>query len=491
MQPAGASQEVHLMAHQEEGIAFLLEKKSGLLAFEQGLGKTLVAIKAFARLRAEGRVDALVVICPNSLKRNWVCELTRFEPSVDVEIVEGAASVRRRALAAATKPVIIMSYETARGEIAGVLALLTRRRIVLVLDESHAVKNRFSLTSTAARHFAPRCEYRWLLSGTPVTNTAADFYAQIGIIAAGRPLGSFDSFIASHDDQHGLEALRAKIAPFVLRRTKDECLDLPEKIFVDTKVELPPWQRRLYDSMRDELACEIATMSGEEFRAYAPTALAKLLRLSQIASNPGLILPTEPRVPVKFTEMDYLLDEIVHGGDEKVIIWSHYVATLEALLKRYDKLGCVSLYGSTPVAERQDIAQRFQTDPAVRVLIGNPAAAGSGFTLTAARYAIYETLSWRYDFYAQSQDRIHRIGQERPVTYIRLLGADTIEEVISAALERKSALARALLGDPQEAPAIAALSPKEFCRMLLENRLPERDANEASSNHPAQAENIM
>lgn len=483
MQPADASQDVHLMAHQEEGIAFLLEKQSGLLAFEQGLGKTLVAIKAFVRLRAEGRADALLVICPNSLKRNWVSEFTRFEPGVDVEIVEGAASVRRRTLAAATKPVLVMSYETARGEIAGVLALLARRRTVLVLDESHAVKNRFSLTSTAARHFAPRCEYRWLLSGTPVTNTVADLYAQIGIIAAGRPLGSFDSFMASHDDQHGLEALRAKTSPFVLRRTKDECLDLPEKIFVDTKVELPPWQRRLYDSMRDELACQIATMSGEEFRAYAPTALAKLLRLSQIASNPGLILPTEPRVPVKFTEMDYLLDEIVHGGDEKVIIWSHYVATLEALLKRYHKLGCVSLYGSTPVAERQDIARRFQTDPAVRVLIGNPAAAGSGFTLTAARHAIYETLSWRYDFYAQSQDRIHRIGQERPVTYIRLLAADTIEEVIAKALERKAGLARALLGDPDGAASITALSVEEFTRMIVENRIPDEPSLDSA--HPA------
>ncbi len=476
MAASAAQEPARLMAHQEEGIAFLLERKAGLLAFEQGLGKTLVAIKAFAQLHALDQADALLVICPNSLKRNWASEFSRFEPDLEVEIIEGPAQARRRSLAAVVSPVAIMSYETARTEVAGVLALLSRRRTVLVLDESHAVKNRLSLTSTAAQHFAPRCEYRWLLSGTPVTNTAADLYAQIRIIAASQPLGTFDSFTAAYGDRQGLEALRARIAPLVLRRTKDECLDLPTKTLVDMKIELPGWQRRLYENMRDELVCEVRTMSGEQFRAYAPTALAKLLRLSQLASNPALLLPTEPRVPAKFWELDHLLDEIVRGSDEKVVIWSHYVETLEALLRRYQDLRPVPLYGGTPAAERQGIVQRFQTDPSVRVLIGNPAAGGSGFTFTAARYAIYETLSWRYDFYAQSQDRIHRIGQERPVTYIRLLAAETVEEVIAQALERKSQLARALLGDPDCMAAITALPPEDFCRMVTENRIPTTQA---------------
>src|SRR6202040_4248373 len=114
---------------------------------------------------------------------------------------------------------------------------------------------------------------------------------------------------------------------------------------------------------------------------------------------------------------------------------------------RYQEEGAVTLYGGTPNELRQNIAQRFQTDRGVRVLIANPAAAGTGFTLTAATYAIYESLSWRYDFYAQSQDRNHRIGQELPVTYLRMIAADTIEEAIVGALERKSSMARSLLGD--------------------------------------------
>lgn len=462
-----------IMAHQEEGIAFLLRARGGLLAFEQGLGKTLVAIKAFARLLAEGGTDAMLVVCPNSLKRNWAWEIDRFEPSLTTQIVEGPPKIRRRGLSAAKAAVVILSYETARAETAGVLALLSRRRTVLVLDESHAVKNRYSLTGIAAQHFAPRTEHRWLLSGTPVTNTAADIYSQINVVAAGTPLGTFESFVSSYGDRSRAESLRRRISPFVLRRTKAECLDLPAKMVTDIHVELPPWQRRLYDSMRDDLVCEVQSMSGEQFRAFAPTALARLLRLSQLASNPALILPTEPRVPVKLEELDHLVDEIVRGSGEKLVVWSHYVGTIEALVARYGELAPLALYGGTPAELRQGIVERFQADPTATLLIANPAAAGTGFTLTAACYAVYETLSWRYDLFAQSQDRIHRIGQRRPVTYLRLIAADTVEELIVEALERKSDLARALLGDTTAPMAVSKMTPTEFCEMVVQNQLPQ------------------
>jgi SNF2 family DNA or RNA helicase len=463
----------HLMPHQEEGVEFLTRGKCGLLAFEQGLGKTLVAIAAFDRLRAAGEVDAMAVICPNSLKRNWTAELARFAPGLAIQLIEGPPRSRRQALATARAPVTIISYETARVEIAGVLALLSRRRTVMVLDESHAAKNRMSLTSIAAQHFAPRCEYRWLLSGTPVPNAAADLYAQLKIVSGGRPLGSFESFVVSLGDERAAADLSKRIEPLVLRRTKIQCLDLPSKEVVDLRVHLPEWQRRLYDEMRDRLVCEVRMMTGESFRASAPTVLAKLLRLAQLASNPALVLPVPDEVPIKFHELDDLVDSLVRQRGEKVVIWTHYVATLRSLVDRYGMLGAVALYGETPAAERQSVVRLFQEDPGTRVLVANPAAGGTGFTLTAARFAIYESLSWRYDLYAQSQDRIHRIGQERPVQCLRLIAADTVEEVIVQALERKSRLAKALLGDPEGAPAITDLSPVEFCEMLLSNQLPE------------------
>lgn len=464
-----------LLQHQHEGVGFLMGQGVGLLAFEQGLGKTFVAIEAFRRLLDEGRADRLLVICPNSLKRNWVAEFAKFAPALSVEVAEGTPKQRRSIFRQSRARVVITSYETARAETTALLALAQRQRTVLVLDESHAAKNWRSLTSTAARTVAPYCEFRWLLSGTPVTNTATDLFTQVEIIEPGRGLlGSLESFTAQLEDDPAASFAKEVIDRLVLRRTKDQCLDLPEKTFIDIRIELQPWQRRLYDEMRDEMVCEIEAMSGEQYRAFAPTALAKLTRLVQLASNPSLIFPDLERSPAKFEALDGIVADILSVPGRKVILWSNYIRSIESLLERIQ--GSVAIYGGTPATERQEIASSFQNDPNVRVLIANPAAAGTGFTLTAASYTIYESLSWRYDHYAQSQDRNHRIGQTQPVTYLRLLASDTIEEAIVSALERKSALARSLLGDEGAGDAVSRLTKEEMCELLKTNRLPAKQS---------------
>jgi SNF2 family DNA or RNA helicase len=465
-----------LMRHQEEGVAFLLARGSGLLAFEQGLGKTLVAIEAYQRLRERGETDLMVVICPNSLKRNWAAEIARFAPNLTTRIISAAGKERRRALAEAYEDVVVIHYEGARAEIMSLRALLKRHQAVLVLDESHHIKNRQSLTSVAAQHLAPLAQHRWLLSGTPVTNSPADIYSQIAVVAAGAVQDSFDVFMLDYGEASTDPEIHARlahrVAPYLLRRTKEQCLDLPEKTFLDLAVPLPPWQRALYDAMRDGLIREIEGMSPQAYSAFSPMALTRLLRLSQIASNPRLVVPTETRVPAKVAELDALLEELVASNRRKVIVWSHYVATIRLLLDRYAKYGALALYGGVPGEDRQDVARQFQEDPSIGVLIGNPAAAGTGFTLTAATYTVYETLSWRYDYYAQSQDRNHRIGQNVPVTYLRLIAEDTIDQVIAAALARKGAMAQAIVGDEPAAFSVADLTPAEFCRMLRTNELP-------------------
>jgi SNF2 family DNA or RNA helicase len=186
-----------------------------------------------------------------------------------------------------------------------------------------------------------------------------------------------------------------------------------------------------------------------------------------------LVFSGETRTPGKATELDRIVDEIVVTNNRKLIIWSYYVRTIEDLADRYKHLGAVSLYGATPAGERQDVATRFQADASVRVLVANPAAAGTGLTLTAASYAVYETLTWRYDLYAQSQDRNHRIGQGQPVTYIRLLASDTIEQAITEALARKAVMASDLLGDVEGVPEAAAMTPASFCELLRTGHLSE------------------
>lgn len=460
-----------LLEHQHEGVDFLMGRGAGLLAFEQGLGKTFVAIESFRRVLDGGRADRMLVICPNSLKRNWVAEFAKFAPAVSADVAEGTPKKRRTAFRESRARVLITSYETARAETTALLAFAQRQRTVLVLDESHAAKNWRSLTSTAARILAPHCAFRWLLSGTPVTNTATDLFTQVEIIEpGGGSLGSLESFSARLEEDPDASFAKDVIDRLVLRRTKDQCLDLPDKSFADIRIELQPWQRRLYDEMRDKMVCEIEAMSGDQYRAFAPSALAKLTRLVQLACNPSLIFPELENVPAKFEALDGIISDILSVPGRKVILWSNYVRSIEMLLQRIE--GSVAIYGGTPTSERQGIAASFQNDPHIRVLIANPAAAGTGFTLTAASYTIYESLSWRYDHYAQSQDRNHRIGQTEPVTYMRLLAADTIEEAIVSALERKSALARSLLGDQGSGDIVSQLSKEEMCELLKTNRLP-------------------
>ena len=463
-----------LLEHQREGVSFLTQEPGGLLAFEQGLGKTLVAIDAFSALLFQDKAEQLVVICPNSLKRNWKVEIERFSPHLTVAIAEGAPKKRRATCQKPNTQVIITSYETARAEVTSILALLQRRRSVLVLDESHATKNSKSLTSIATQQFAPHAAYRWLLSGTPVTNTAEDLHTQIGIVQPDvNPLGSAESFMATLDAQPDDPRIRATAERYVLRRTKEQCLDLPHKSFTDVRIELDPWQRKLYDDMRHQMVCEIKAMTGKQYRAFANTALSQLTRLVQLASNPSLLFPEIDRDSAKFKALDTILGNILSIPNRKVILWSNYIRSIEMMLKRFRHLGAAAIYGGTPSDQRQDIARAFQEDQDLRVLIANPAAAGTGFTLTAASYTIYESLSWRYDHYAQSQDRNHRIGQAQPVTYLRLLAADTIEDAIVTALERKSVLAGNLLGDQSTGGIVAQLTRNEMCELLRSNVLPE------------------
>ena len=247
---------------------------------------------------------------------------------------------------------------------------------------------------------------------------------------------------------------------------------MPEKTFVDIYVPLPSWQRKLYCEIRDGIVRHVRQMDGEEFRSFASTAFTRLLRLSQLASNPALVNPEEQREPAKFGEIDRILRELIGSCGRKVILWSYYVDTIRALVERYRHFGVVSLYGGTPTDERQDIVQSFQSDKKVNLLIGNPAAAGTGFTMTAATYAIYETLNWRYDLYAQSQDRNHRIGQDVGVTYLRLIAEDTLDEVVVQALERKASMARGIVGDSDPRISFANMTPLQFCEMLMANKLP-------------------
>lgn len=456
-----------LLSHQLEGVRFLKERKSGLLAFEQGLGKTLTALAAFVELKQEGAVERLFVICPNSLKRNWAAEIVRFYPKLSVTLIDAAGKERKTVLASSKSDVLIINYEAVRAEVTILRGLLSRRRCVIVLDESHAIKNTSTISHVAVANLGEMTPYRWLLSGTPYTNAVTDLYAQLAFIDPSGAIGPEDRFVAKFGNAAEEPAeLRALLALHVMRRTKAECLRLPDKIFEDRVLVLPDWQSELYAAVRDRIIGDVAGMSVKEFQAFLPKALNRLLRLWQIASNPALVFKSEMRTPAKFAALDEALADYVMRRGQKVIVWSSFVETIKSLHERYaSQFETAMLYGEVSSDDRAKAVARFQESSEPMVLLANPAVAATGFTMTASNVAIYETMSWRYDFFAQSQDRNHRIGQLRDVTYLRLIAGGTVDEQIVKRVEKKAKAAAAML-DGEGSLLDEKFSKKEFIEIV-------------------------
>lgn len=448
---------IELLPHQQLGAAFLAARSGALLCDEQGLGKTVTCLVAFWLVRQSETALRLLVICPNSLKHVWEKEVDQFFPGWTVTVASGARRQRLRAYQASAD-IYVTNYEAVRSDRAELRWLMRTVPSVLVCDEAHALKNAATQTTRALQFIRPAAARAWLLTGTPVPNKVDDIYTQVSLADGGRALGSPAAFSARYrdaaDDPAVLTDLHETLEPIVLRRTKDEVLDLPERIFEQRHVELRGAQRRMYEDMRDGIRRSVEAMSEEEFSTNQPTVLVRLLRLAQIASNPRLVDPTFAGLPAKVAEIDDLLAQLIDGNGRKVVLWSYYVQTIEELLDRYQRYQPVAIYGGIEVNGRAQAVQRFQEDDEVQLFIGNPQAAGAGITLTAATYAIYETLSWRYDLYAQSLDRIHRIGQHQSVTYFELLAAGSIDVQMRKRLGEKKAFASELLGDAQPMPEL-------------------------------------
>ena len=462
--PSKQPKSYQLMAHQTEGVQFLLSKKSGIIAFEQGLGKTLLVIDAFVHLLEAQSVDCILIVCPNTLRSNWIKELETFAPEVSAEVIGGNRKQRRIQFAVTKADAVVVNYETFRVEVPSVVRFLERRNAVVVFDESHATKNQSALTSIAAQYICPSSPYRWLLSGTPVTNSPSDLVSQLKLVVRNGD-SELDAFNrADFSDATVLEELRKLSQPWILRKTKEECLKLPEKQIHDLLVSMPPWQKDLYNEIANGARSEAAGMTDEEFKTWIPNALARLTRLAQVASNPALLYETERRLPGKFIEIRRIVEEETKVGG-KVLIWTNFTGTISRLLEFLAEFRPEAIYGGVPPEERQGIVNRFQSQAMPQVLVLNPAAAATGLTLTRAAVTIYESLGWRYDYHAQSQDRNHRIGQESVVKYYRLICENTLDTSMAKALKRKEKVASCILGDPSSGVEVG-LTRESFIRLL-------------------------
>jgi SNF2 family DNA or RNA helicase len=241
-----------------------------------------------------------------------------------------------------------------------------------------------------------------------------------------------------------LGELSDKLKPFSYRVLKEDCLDLPDKIYMKRNITLTPEQLKLYDQMRKEA---LATLNGKTTSTV--NALTQLMRLQQITCG-HFTADDGSTQSIKNNRIGELMD-VLEETEGKAIIWAHYQYDITSIIKEVVKVhgpgSIVDYYGLTPQDERQGNIKKFQSDPKCRFIVGTPATGGYGITLTAANTVIYYSNGYDLEKRLQSEDRAHRIGQQKSVTYVDILADETVDEKIVKSLRKKINIASEVLGE--------------------------------------------
>jgi SWI/SNF-related matrix-associated actin-dependent regulator 1 of chromatin subfamily A len=459
-----------LFPHQRVAVQWLQEMPYAFLGDDMGLGKTLSVLSYFAAVKQSAEFSMLLVVCPNSLSRNWAREVKMWFPELRATVLSGdraskAWALRLLAAGSVEFDVLIVNYEGVRLEYVTpeLERLAGSRKTLLCLDESQRVKNPSAKTFKAISQIAPACDRRVLLSGTPTPKDVSDLWAQMRILDGGKRFGKsfykWLSQVAELGTEYSQYAVKkfhdAEVAESIhrahevmLRRRKERVVDLPPKTFSIREVELSGSQAERYDEIREGLILRMRSLSGEQFFREITNILEEYLRAVQVSSNPRLIDPEWKGEPAKFLELDEIVHEVVHEQGQKIVIWSNYLLNIRELCERYKAFGASPFSGEVSADDRERTVRAFQEGNEVKILVAVPAAGGVGITLTAAQTAVYVDKTWNAEHWMQSVDRIHRIGQRGTVNVISLLGSK-VDEIIHWNLRRKEQGQAKVLGDYQ------------------------------------------
>lgn len=436
--------------HQARNVACMTVRDGwGACIFdEQGTGKTPTAVATFDLLVERGEADLLLIVAPKSMIAEWESEFLRFAGSLyGVAVAHGTTRDRVRALESGND-VMVINYESAIGLADNLRLLAQRGRVVLVIDESFAVKNPDARRTGALRDLREWCTRAFVLCGTPAPNSARDVVSQFDLVDFGR---TFENLTLDADPRAAAIQVRAAMyqrGVFTRNLKRTVLPHLPSRTFTEVAVTMAPVQHAVYESTLVGLIDELESVTDLEFQRQAGAYLQRRSALLRICSNPAPLVPDYQETPAKLDALDRLLEELIEVRGEKVVVWSFYRASLDAIASRYKRYGLSRIDGDVDVAGRRDAVRRFQDDEDTMLFVGNPAAGGAGITLHRGRVAVYESLSGQAAHYLQSLDRIHRRGQDRPVEYVTLLCSGTIEEHEYSRLLQKADAQADLLGDP-------------------------------------------
>lgn len=454
-------------AHQAEILKETWHLPSWALFMEMGTGKSKLAIDTFCMQYMAGMVDSVLIIAKKGEYANWVYDqLPRHLPDcVDAKVYLYSTYAQRTKKGKAGYADMV-GHSGLRIMVVNVEALISKvtkealshfysqaSGVCMILDESTCVKNHKSARAKEAYKWAAKSRTRRIMTGTSITQSPMDLWGQS--LALGKGLLGPTSFYAFRgryavlETQHlgsraiqtikgyqRLDELARVVKGFSTQVLKDECLDLPEKIYQRLYVELTPAQKEAYSDLKDKAILQID--GGGQLTVT--NALSLMTKLHQVVCG-QLKLEDGTYVSLENNRISAVLEKL-EDFNGKAIIWANYVQTIEdltsALEEKFGEHSTGSYYGGTSADERQALVKGFQDpDNPLRFLVANPQTAGYGLTLTQATLVIYYSNSFNLEHRLQSEDRAHRIGQTSVVNYIDLVSPDTVDERIIDALRQK------------------------------------------------------
>jgi SNF2 family DNA or RNA helicase len=450
------------------------DKEEYAYFMEMGTGKSKVLIDNIAILYDKGKINGVLIVAPKGVYKNWYSSEipTHLASHVQYKSVLWTASIsktKQEELNSLFKSdfnlhVLVMNVEafsTKKG-LQFALKFLNSHKTLMAVDESTTIKTPSAKRTKSILALSKSAVYRRILTGSPITKSPLDLYTQCGFL--NDELLGFSSYYAFRSryahmiernfggrrvqivkNYQRLDELSKLIEPFSYRVLKEDCLDLPDKIYIKREIELTDEQLKLYTTMKQ---MALATLNGKLLTA--PNVLTQLMRLHQITC--GHFKSDDGKIQeLKNNRLEELMS-ILEETEGKAIIWANYIYDIEristAIKKEYGDDSVVQYYGAINTDERQKNIERFQ-DPRspFRFFIGNPQTGGYGITLTAANTVIYYSNGYDLEKRLQSEDRAHRIGQKKSVTYIDLIAEKTIDEKIVKALRKKIDIASQIMGE--------------------------------------------
>ena len=447
------------LPHQAQALSAIRDMDYSAVFHEQGLGKTKIGLDLALIWLETNVVDSVLIVTKKGLLENWFNEIsihTHIRPYL-------LSQDRKKNFYLFNSPVemYLCHYEVLNSEKSRLNLFLKTRRVAIILDESHKIKNPNSqITQTLfglSRGFEKKC----IMTGTPVANRPYDLWSQVYFLDEGNSLGKdFESFKSSMDltkdivtsqkkkklFEDSLSFLYKKIKHFSVRETKESSgIELPDKEVKNIYVEMQGKQASIYSVFEREISVEIEK-SGKAVSDNVEPILKRLMRLAQVASNPLTVDDSYDEIPAKFARLKKILEGVVESGS-KAIVWTSFIKNADWLSSSLKSMGAVKVHGKMGIDSRNSNLRKFKEQENRRILVATPASSKEGLTLTQANWCIFYDRSFSLDDYLQAQDRIHRISQKQTCHVINLIARNSIDEWVDRLLSAKHLAAQLGQGD--------------------------------------------